>query len=85
MCALGISYLYKGDLKQGEGYLLLATKTNSKRMVCLCKSWRFKRAQGLTPFAVDYYNKALNIPSIPESKKNRDSKSLQTCIEEQNP
>ena len=83
MCALGISYLYKGDLKQGEGYLLLATKTNSKEWFAYANLGDLKRAQGLPPFAVDYYNKALNIPSIPESKKTEIQKSLQTCIEEQ--
>lgn len=65
--------------------MLLATKTNSKEWFAYANLGDLKRAQGLTPFAVDYYNKALNIPSIPESKKPRFKKACKPVLKNKKP
>lgn len=82
-CALGMSYGYLGKTKEAEETLITATKKFPNKWVAYTFLGDIKRAQGLTPLAVDYYDKAIKLPSLPEAKKAEIQKLKEACIEEQ--
>ena len=82
-CILGMSYGYLGKAKEAEETLILATKKFPNEWVAYTFLGDIKRAQGLTPLAVDYYDKAIKLPSLSETKKTEIQKLKEACIEEQ--
>lgn len=82
-CLLGISYGLNNDVKKSEEILIKATKKFPDRWNAYTFLGDIKRAQHLTSGAIDYYEKAKSLPSMPENGKKYYTNLIQQVIQEQ--
>ncbi len=82
-CALGMSYGYLGKIKEAEETLILATKKFPNEWMAYTFLGDIKQAQHLTPLAIEYYKKAMSLPSMPQENKVKYEALIQKFANEQ--
>ena len=80
---LGISYGLSNNLKKSEEILIKATQKFPDEWRAYTFLGDIKRAQHLTSPAIDYYEKAISLPSMPEDGKKYYKELIRQTIQEQ--
>ena len=82
-CLLGLSYGMSGNIKKSEEIFSLAVKKFPHEWRAYTFLGDIKRGQHLTPAAIDYYEKAINSPTLPKNYKDYYRKLIDETINEQ--
>lgn len=80
---LGISYGLSNNPQKSEEILIKATQKFPDEWRAYTFLGDIKRAQHLTPSAIDYYEKAISLPSMPEDGKKYYKELIKQTIQEQ--
>ena len=82
-CFLGMSYGLNNDVRKSEEILIKAIKKFPDKWNAYTFLGDIKRAQHLTSSAIDYYEKAMSLPSMAENERKYFAKLIQEVIKEQ--
>jgi len=83
LCILGMSYNMSDDLKKAEEILNKAVKFSPDRWQAYMLLGDIKRTRGQTLYAIEYYKKAISLPSIPSDRIKKLEDKINLAIEEQ--
>lgn len=82
LCTLGISYGMSGNSKKAEDIFNKAVKLSPDKWQAYTFLGDVKRAEGMTTVAIEYYKKAISLPSMPKEYIKNFEEIINTTIEE---